>query len=36
VGKSERAVERAVRKLRETGQLKRIGSAKSGHWEVVK
>ena len=36
VGKSESAVERAVRKLREAGQLKRVGPAKGGHWEVVK
>ncbi|MCX5843787.1 MAG: winged helix-turn-helix transcriptional regulator, partial [Deltaproteobacteria bacterium] len=35
-GKSESAVERAVRKLREAGQLKRVGPAKGGHWEVVK
>jgi ATP-dependent DNA helicase RecG len=36
VGKSESAVERAVRKLRVAGQLKRIGPAKGGHWEVMK
>jgi ATP-dependent DNA helicase RecG len=35
LGKSESAIERAVRKLRKTGQLKRIGPAKGGHWEVV-
>jgi ATP-dependent DNA helicase RecG len=35
-GKSESAVERAVRKLREAGQLKRVGPAKGSHWEVVK
>ena len=36
IGKSESAVERAVKKLRVTGQLKRVGPAKGGHWEVVK
>jgi ATP-dependent DNA helicase RecG len=36
VGKSESAVERAVRKLREAGHLKRVGPAKGGYWEVVK
>ena len=34
--KSERAVERAIRKLREEGRIRRIGPAKGGHWEVVK
>jgi ATP-dependent DNA helicase RecG len=36
LGKSESAVERAVRSLRKTGQLKRIGPAKGGYWEVTK
>ena len=35
MGKSESAVERAVKKLREAGQLKRVGPAKGGHWEVI-
>jgi predicted HTH transcriptional regulator len=35
VGRSESAVERAIRKLRESGHLKRIGSAKGGHWQVM-
>lgn len=35
LGKSESAVERAIRKLRESGQLKRIGPDKGGHWKVV-
>ncbi len=35
IGKSESAIERAVRKLRAAGQLKRIGPAKGGHWEVA-
>jgi ATP-dependent DNA helicase RecG len=36
MGKSERTVERAVRKLREVGRLKRVGPAKGGHWDVAK
>jgi len=36
VGKSASAVERAVRKLREAGRIKRVGPAKGGYWEVVK
>ena len=35
LSKSESAVERAARKLRETGHLRRIGPDKGGHWEVV-
>ena len=33
--KSERAVERAIRKLRQMKRLERIGPAKGGHWEVI-
>ncbi len=33
--KSGSAIERAIRKLRESGRLKRIGAAKTGHWEVL-
>ena len=36
INKSESAVERAIRKLREEGRLKRIGPAKGGHWEIIK
>ncbi len=35
IGKSNSAVERAIRKLRESGRLKRIGPDKGGHWEVI-
>jgi len=35
LGKSERAVERAVKKLREANRLVRVGPAKGGHWQVV-
>ncbi|HAZ60099.1 MAG TPA: hypothetical protein DCY89_00835 [Gammaproteobacteria bacterium] len=34
LGKSESAVKRAVRKLRESGRLQRIGSDRVGHWQV--
>jgi len=36
INKSESAVERAIRKLREEGRLKRIGPAKGGYWEIIK
>jgi ATP-dependent DNA helicase RecG len=36
LGKSESAIERAIRKLRADGKLRRIGPAKSGHWQVLK
>ena len=35
INKSESAVERAIRKLREEGRLKRIGPAKGGHWKII-
>jgi Fic family protein len=35
LGKSESAVERAIRKLREAGRLRRIGPDKGGHWQVL-
>ncbi len=35
LGKSDRAIERAIRKLRADGKLARIGPAKGGHWEVI-
>ena len=35
IGKSESAVERAIRKLREEEKLERIGPAKGGHWNVL-
>jgi predicted HTH transcriptional regulator len=35
IEKSERAVERAIRKLREEGRIRRIGPAKGGRWEVI-
>lgn len=33
--KSESAVQRAIRKLRQNGRLLRVGPTKGGHWEVV-
>lgn len=35
LGKSESAIERAIRKLREAGRLLRIGPDKGGHWQVL-
>lgn len=35
-GLSTRTVSREIRKLRNTGILKRIGSDRSGYWEIVK
>lgn len=35
LGKSESAVERAIRKLRESGRLERVGPDKGGHWKVL-
>lgn len=35
LGKSESAIKRAVRGLREAGRLKRIGPDKGGHWQVI-
>lgn len=31
---TQRAVEKQIAKLREDGRLRRIGSARGGHWEV--
>lgn len=36
LAKSESAIERAIRKLRENNLLRRIGPDKGGHWEVLK
>ena len=35
LGKSDSAVERAIRKLRADGKLVRVGPAKGGHWEIT-
>ncbi len=35
LGKSESAIERAIRKLRQNGLLKRIGPDKGGYWEII-
>ena len=34
--KSKSATERAIRKLRQSGLLKRIGPDKGGYWDIVK
>ena len=33
--KSESAIHRAIRKLRDSGLLLRVGSAKGGRWKVI-
>lgn len=33
---TERSIERNIHNLRESGHLRRVGSAKGGHWEVLK
>ena len=33
--RSEATVHRAIRKLRESGRLQRIGPDKGGHWKVI-
>jgi ATP-dependent DNA helicase RecG len=35
LGISPRAVEKQIAKLREEGQIRRIGKNKARHWEVV-
>ena len=35
VGISSRAVEKQIASLKGKGQLRRVGSDKGGHWEVV-
>jgi predicted HTH transcriptional regulator len=35
LGISERAVEKQVRNLRESGRLRRLGPDKGGQWEVL-
>ena len=35
LGKVPSTIERAIRKLRESGRLKRIGPDKGGHWQVI-
>ena len=36
IGITPRSVERSLKKLQNTGQLKRIGPDKGGHWKVLK
>jgi len=36
VGISQRKIKENIQKLKEKGILQRIGSAKGGHWEVVR
>lgn len=35
IGKDIRTIARAIKRLQESGRLKRVGSDKAGHWEIV-
>ena len=35
IGISQRAVEKAIRKLRKSGSIRRVGGRSIGHWEVL-
>jgi predicted HTH transcriptional regulator len=35
LNRSESAVERAIRKLRQEEKLKRVGPAKGGYWQIL-
>ncbi len=35
LNKTTRTVERHIKELREQGRLRRVGSDKSGHWEII-
>lgn len=36
IGITQRAVEKAIKKLRDNGKIVRIGSPVSGYWEILK
>jgi predicted HTH transcriptional regulator len=35
LNKTTRTIERHLKALRELGQIKRVGSDKAGHWEII-
>jgi predicted HTH transcriptional regulator len=35
LNKTPRTIERHLKALREQGQIRRIGSDKTGHWEII-
>jgi Fic family protein len=35
IGKDVRTIARAIKQLQDAGQLRRVGSAKAGHWEIL-
>lgn len=35
IGKSSRTIEREIAKLKKSNRVKRIGSDKGGHWEII-
>ena len=36
IGVTERSIERNIQNLQKENKLKRVGSAKGGHWEIIK
>lgn len=35
LGKSKNTIERAIRKLKQLGEIKRVGAKKTGYWQVL-
>lgn len=35
IGKDLRTIGRAIKRLQESGRLRRVGSSKAGHWEII-
>jgi ATP-dependent DNA helicase RecG len=35
IGRTRKTVQRAVKKLKEGGRVKRVGADKTGHWEII-
>ncbi len=35
IGKDVRTIARAIKQLQESGRLKRVGSDKTGHWDII-
>ncbi len=35
IGKDIRTIGRAIKNLQDNGRLRRVGSAKTGHWELL-
>jgi predicted transcriptional regulator len=35
IGRTRKTVQRAIKKLKDSGRVKRVGPDKTGHWEVT-